>query len=101
MTRERLVESVLTEVEHDQGGVVLLHDGGGDRSATVDALEPIITLLRDRGYRFVRAGDALGQRPLDAVNPKTEPDVAAQIVCGGGTYLLRALGWLAPIGLGH
>ena len=32
--------------------VVLLHDGGGDRSHTAAALDVIITSLQNRGYRF-------------------------------------------------
>jgi peptidoglycan-N-acetylglucosamine deacetylase len=35
------------------GSVVLLHDGGGDQSETVDALDGIITALRAVGYEFV------------------------------------------------
>jgi peptidoglycan-N-acetylglucosamine deacetylase len=35
------------------GSIVLLHDGGGDRSGTVAALEGIVTALRDAGYEFV------------------------------------------------
>ena len=34
-------------------GVVLLHDGGGDRRQTVDALPWIIFWLREAGYTFV------------------------------------------------
>ena len=34
------------------GAVVLLHDGGGDRSQTVEAVDRIIPLLRAQGYRF-------------------------------------------------
>ncbi|MEV6263930.1 polysaccharide deacetylase family protein [Streptomyces sp. NPDC051784] len=39
------------------GSVILLHDGGGDRSATVASLPPIIEGLLERGYTFVRADD--------------------------------------------
>jgi peptidoglycan/xylan/chitin deacetylase (PgdA/CDA1 family) len=35
--------------------VVLMHDGGGDRSHTVASLDATITLLLRRGYRFVPA----------------------------------------------
>jgi peptidoglycan/xylan/chitin deacetylase (PgdA/CDA1 family) len=35
--------------------VVLMHDGGGDRSHTVVSLDATIKLLRKRGYRFVLA----------------------------------------------
>lgn len=34
------------------GAVILLHDGGGDRSQTVAALAEILPRLADRGYRF-------------------------------------------------
>ncbi|WP_078843223.1 polysaccharide deacetylase family protein [Streptomyces albus] len=36
------------------GAVVLLHDGGGDRSQTVEAVERIIPKLRSEGWRFDR-----------------------------------------------
>jgi peptidoglycan-N-acetylglucosamine deacetylase len=35
------------------GSVVLLHDGGGDQSETVEALDGIITALRAAGFEFV------------------------------------------------
>jgi cellulose synthase/poly-beta-1,6-N-acetylglucosamine synthase-like glycosyltransferase/peptidoglycan/xylan/chitin deacetylase (PgdA/CDA1 family) len=35
------------------GGVIMLHDGGGDRSQTVAATERIIDILSARGDRFV------------------------------------------------
>jgi cellulose synthase/poly-beta-1,6-N-acetylglucosamine synthase-like glycosyltransferase/peptidoglycan/xylan/chitin deacetylase (PgdA/CDA1 family) len=42
------------------GGIVLLHDGGGDRSQTVVALQRLIPQLRARGFRFVRVSDLAG-----------------------------------------
>ena len=36
--------------------VVLLHDGGGDRSGTVQAVERIIPELKSQGWRFVEPG---------------------------------------------
>jgi peptidoglycan/xylan/chitin deacetylase (PgdA/CDA1 family) len=41
------------------GSVVLMHDGGGDRRQTVEALPAVIEGLLDRGYRFVTV-DRLG-----------------------------------------
>jgi peptidoglycan/xylan/chitin deacetylase (PgdA/CDA1 family) len=35
------------------GAIVIMHDGGGDRSQTVDALPAIIRGLRRRGYGLV------------------------------------------------
>lgn len=34
------------------GAVVLLHDGGGDRSQTVEAVDQVIPLLKAEGWRF-------------------------------------------------
>jgi peptidoglycan-N-acetylglucosamine deacetylase len=41
------------------GGMVLMHDGGGDRSNTVKALPLIIAQLRNRGYKFVTVPELL------------------------------------------
>jgi peptidoglycan-N-acetylglucosamine deacetylase len=45
------VKNVLRDAK--PGGIVLMHDGGGDRSRTVQALPQIITGLKQQGYRFV------------------------------------------------
>ena len=42
-----------------RSGVVLLHDGGGDRSQTVAALDRLIPILKERGYRFLTASEGL------------------------------------------
>jgi peptidoglycan/xylan/chitin deacetylase (PgdA/CDA1 family)/GT2 family glycosyltransferase len=42
------------------GAVVMLHDGGGDRSQTVAALNELIPALRARGYRFTTVSHAIG-----------------------------------------
>ena len=49
-TSEEIAGRVL-QGAHD-GSVVMLHDGGGDRSRTVRALEPILEGLSERGMRF-------------------------------------------------
>jgi cellulose synthase/poly-beta-1,6-N-acetylglucosamine synthase-like glycosyltransferase/peptidoglycan/xylan/chitin deacetylase (PgdA/CDA1 family) len=43
-----------------RGAVIMLHDGGGDRSETVAALPRIIERLRAEGYRFTTVTGALG-----------------------------------------
>lgn len=48
---KKLAAQVIEETE--PGGVVLLHDGGGDRTATVKALLRIVPRLKRKGYRFV------------------------------------------------
>jgi cellulose synthase/poly-beta-1,6-N-acetylglucosamine synthase-like glycosyltransferase/peptidoglycan/xylan/chitin deacetylase (PgdA/CDA1 family) len=42
------------------GGIVLLHDGGGNRAQTVAAVDRLITVLRARGFRFVTLSELSG-----------------------------------------
>ena len=44
----------------DYGQAVLMHDGGGDRSATLAALPDMIHQLKARGYRFDTIGELEG-----------------------------------------
>jgi len=44
------------------GSIVLMHDGGGDRSGTLAALPRIVDTLRARGYRFATVSELLGRR---------------------------------------
>jgi peptidoglycan-N-acetylglucosamine deacetylase len=38
------------------GGVILMHDAGGDRTQTIEALEKLIPQLREQGYQFAFPG---------------------------------------------
>jgi len=42
------------------GGIVMFHDGGGNRSETVAALKQLIPQLRARGFRFVTVSELAG-----------------------------------------
>jgi cellulose synthase/poly-beta-1,6-N-acetylglucosamine synthase-like glycosyltransferase/peptidoglycan/xylan/chitin deacetylase (PgdA/CDA1 family) len=53
----------------EAGGIVLLHDGGGDRSQTVTALERVVPLLKARGFRFVRVSELSGLPPYEIELP--------------------------------
>lgn len=44
------------------GAVVLMHDGGGDRTQTIGALPEIIRQLRAQGYSFVTLDEMYGKR---------------------------------------
>jgi cellulose synthase/poly-beta-1,6-N-acetylglucosamine synthase-like glycosyltransferase/peptidoglycan/xylan/chitin deacetylase (PgdA/CDA1 family) len=48
------------------GAIVLMHDSGGDRSQTVQALDRLIPALQAKGYRFTTVSEALG---LPAATP--------------------------------
>src|SRR4051812_26896335 len=51
------------------GNVILLHDGGGDRSETVRALPMIIEGIRARGYEVVPLHQLLGKTRADVMPP--------------------------------
>ncbi len=48
-------EQIVTTIESElrDGSVVLMHDGGGNREKSVEALRTLIPRLQDEGYRFV------------------------------------------------
>lgn len=59
------------------GAIILMHDGGGDRSETVAAIPQIVRDLRRRGYRLVTVPQLL----LDNPAPRDQ-DIAG--LSGGG-----------------
>jgi peptidoglycan-N-acetylglucosamine deacetylase len=46
------------------GAIILMHEGGGDRSQTVAALPRIIATLKARGYQFQTVSQLLGLKSL-------------------------------------
>jgi peptidoglycan-N-acetylglucosamine deacetylase len=60
------------------GGIILMHDAGGDRTETVAALPQIIKRLRARGYKLVTIPRLL----LDNPAPRDQ-DVASLAGAGG------------------
>jgi cellulose synthase/poly-beta-1,6-N-acetylglucosamine synthase-like glycosyltransferase/peptidoglycan/xylan/chitin deacetylase (PgdA/CDA1 family) len=52
-----------------QGSIILLHDGGGDRAATVAALPVLIQALRDRGYTIVPVSQLMGKTRAQVMPP--------------------------------
>ena len=50
------------------GGIVMLHDGGGNRSETVAAVKELIPRLRARGFRFATISQLAGL-PRNDVEP--------------------------------
>lgn len=45
------------------GSIILMHDGGGDRSQTVEALRMALPYLKQQGYKFVTVGELLETYP--------------------------------------
>ena len=58
---DRIAATVLRQAR--DGSIVLLHDGGGTREQTVEALPGIVDSLRGRGFRLVTVPQLLGLPP--------------------------------------
>jgi peptidoglycan-N-acetylglucosamine deacetylase len=77
-TPEEISQSVLDQLERMKtkpqfrGSIILMHDGGGDRSFTVKALGPLIDTLRAHGYTFVPVSSLMGKTSAD-VMPRLKP----------------------------
>jgi cellulose synthase/poly-beta-1,6-N-acetylglucosamine synthase-like glycosyltransferase/peptidoglycan/xylan/chitin deacetylase (PgdA/CDA1 family)/spore germination protein YaaH len=101
----RIVQDTLGGATEGRGHVVLLHDGGGDRSQTLSALPGIIDGLRARGYSLVTVSSLVGLS-RDAVMPPVPPQDwwslwltdAAFLTIGSVSAALRTL-FLVGIGL--
>jgi cellulose synthase/poly-beta-1,6-N-acetylglucosamine synthase-like glycosyltransferase/peptidoglycan/xylan/chitin deacetylase (PgdA/CDA1 family) len=63
-----------------RGALVMMHDGGGDRSQTVAALNQLIPSLLARGYHFVTVSHAIG-----VASPWTQADFGERM---RGTVLM-------------
>jgi cellulose synthase/poly-beta-1,6-N-acetylglucosamine synthase-like glycosyltransferase len=85
------------------GGIIMFHDGGGNRSQTVTALRVLIPSLRARGFRFVSLTALAG-----LTRAVTEPRASGYERLRGGAfdfsvgvaYLGTTLLGLAVIGVG-
>jgi cellulose synthase/poly-beta-1,6-N-acetylglucosamine synthase-like glycosyltransferase/peptidoglycan/xylan/chitin deacetylase (PgdA/CDA1 family)/spore germination protein YaaH len=108
-TRIKLTGDMITKeilARSDYGQAILLHDGGGDRSATVAALGPAIEALKAKGYRFVTVGELEG-RTRDQTMPLIPPADRSFAALDNAAFTVRRVfntvlfwGFTTAIGLG-
>lgn len=67
VTSDQIVERVLKQVK--PGSIILMHDGGGRRQASVNAFPRIVKALREKGYQFVPVADILDADTLKPASP--------------------------------
>jgi len=89
----RTVAQVVAGNADRSAQVILLHDGGGDRSQTVAALPRIIDALRARGYRFVPVSELAGLSRAQVMPRVAGADLLAVRADVGIFLLLGALGY--------
>jgi len=92
-------DAILAEVlaEQSNGRVVLLHDAGGNRSATVEALPELIDELRARGVRFVTVSELVGKTRDEVMPVAPAREVGLAAIAGRAFAFKGALGSLVPI----
>ncbi len=69
LTSDEIAAYVISEVVSGNGNVILLHDGGEDREASVEALPVIISELKRLGYEFTTVADAIGMTRDELMPP--------------------------------
>jgi cellulose synthase/poly-beta-1,6-N-acetylglucosamine synthase-like glycosyltransferase/peptidoglycan/xylan/chitin deacetylase (PgdA/CDA1 family)/spore germination protein YaaH len=74
-TPTEITQSVLTQLNmmktkpQFRGSIILMHDGGGDRAATVAALPVLIDALRAHGYAIVAVSALMGKTTAEVMPP--------------------------------
>ncbi|MGB9031189.1 MAG: glycosyltransferase [Acidobacteriaceae bacterium] len=72
---QEITDSVLQQLDDMKtrtwmrGSIILLHDGGGNRQATVAALPLLITTLRSKGYEIVPVSELMGKTTAEVMPP--------------------------------
>ncbi|SDZ16518.1 Glycosyltransferase, catalytic subunit of cellulose synthase and poly-beta-1,6-N-acetylglucosamine synthase [Micromonospora pattaloongensis] len=85
---DRIVASATPE--RGGGAVVLMHDGGGDRSQTLAALDRLLPTLSKQGYRFTTVSAGLG-----AARSDLPAGGAAELRGTALRYAQTAAGWVS------
>jgi cellulose synthase/poly-beta-1,6-N-acetylglucosamine synthase-like glycosyltransferase len=71
-TPQQIIDRTLDRIDHPgnrPGQVILLHDAGGDRRRTVEALPGLIDAIRARGLKLVTVAELAGMTPEQALPP--------------------------------
>jgi cellulose synthase/poly-beta-1,6-N-acetylglucosamine synthase-like glycosyltransferase/peptidoglycan/xylan/chitin deacetylase (PgdA/CDA1 family) len=76
-----------------RGSIILLHDSGGDRSATVAALPRLIDTLRAQGYTFVPVSQLAGMTQAQAMPPVPATSLGHLV----DLPVFMTLGWLGHL----
>lgn len=83
------------------GGIILLHDSGGDRSQTVNALPRIIDFYQSSGFKFATVGEALGSSRSDVMPALTSGERAiallARVLLAASAGMSNGLRWFIVI----
>ena len=101
-------DTILARIEEkmklDYGHVILLHDAGGKREATIAALPNIIRHFKAKGYEFVSIANMMGKEKADLM-PIIQDNQSVLTLCMRAItdivlYINDALYWIFYIAVG-
>ncbi|MEJ0097761.1 MAG: glycosyltransferase [Bauldia sp.] len=102
--RANILRTAIGQARANNGGVILLHDSGGDRSATIAALPELIQTLQADGFTFTTVSGLMGLSrddvmPVVARNSVADrlQDLGFALLRSGGAFLTAV--FTAAIGL--
>ncbi len=104
LTSAEITASVFRQL--GDGNTILLHDSGGDRSATIAALDRLIPALQAKGYKLVTMGELAGMSPAQTMQPMDKSQLAlvgfdrVAFYLAYGFQNIIAIGFVLAIGLG-
>ena len=92
--------------KNPEKGIILLHDAGGNREATVQALPRIIHYFKEKGIRFTTVGDLLHLSKDDVMPPVHDEMInlngfVSVVVYWAGKFLFGAFWMAVLLGLGR
>ncbi len=97
-TADQMVDDILRQAAistpEERGNIVLMHDSGGDRSATVEALPKLIHELRARGFQFATVADLADMTPEQAMPPVPQDQSFYTKADAYVFYGVSVAGWL-------
>ena len=68
-TASQIADRIVQAANEGQGNVVLLHDSGGNRAATIAAIPLVVARLKAQGYSFVPVAALVGAANREALFP--------------------------------
>jgi cellulose synthase/poly-beta-1,6-N-acetylglucosamine synthase-like glycosyltransferase/peptidoglycan/xylan/chitin deacetylase (PgdA/CDA1 family)/spore germination protein YaaH len=100
---QRTIDRATDSNPETRGEIILLHDSGGDRRATIEALPRLIHELKARGFRFVAVSDLAGLS-RDQVMPVIPPNQRVFTRADAVTFFFLSTGgwilqWIFLIGI--
>ncbi|WP_421942048.1 glycosyltransferase [Pedobacter sp.] len=86
----KTADQIFNEVvkQQNNGNILLLHDAGGNREATVAALPRIIKFFKQKGYTFTTVGDLMGKNRAELM-PAVKSTANSGLIGSGDFFFIN------------